>query len=58
MSHGSITYEGGFKDGKFHGVGVLRHAVEKVEYEGQFNNGRVEGRGVEVRDGDDRGGRT
>jgi hypothetical protein len=38
------TYTGGFKDGKYHGMGILTMS-DGAEYRGTFENGEMSGRG-------------
>lgn len=47
---GSCTYEGEFKDGKFHGYGyrVSKQHEKTYRYHGQFKNGMYDGYGVRI----------
>ena len=43
--HSGDTYEGEFKDGKFHGQGTYTYAENKHVYTGMFSNGYFDGVG-------------
>ena len=40
-----ITYQGGFKHGKFHGEGLIIFK-DKYKYQGQFEDGNYHGKGL------------
>lgn len=48
---GVIRYEGGVKDGAYHGRGVLYYESGKLGYEGEFRNGNFHGSGKYYRPG-------
>lgn len=50
---GFIGYRGNFKNGKFHGKGVLFGDENEMEYDGEFKNGKFHGQGTFYRDDDE-----
>lgn len=51
---GFISYRGIFKNGKFHGKGVMFRDENEIEYDGEFKNGKFHGQGTFYRDNDER----
>ena len=45
--NGNKRYEGNFKNGKFHGKGILYYLNGKKHYEGNWENSKKHGKGIQ-----------